>query len=147
MIIAKGKRRLQAKQIEDRIYQGEAGFTKLQPGSTFGDFMEAKARVFKPQCVVAMSETLKTIMIVNQDLKRLFAKILTPENIKLVRGQISTDMITHNTMKKISRCFNEREFPPGKVIITEGETLKSIYIIKSGTCEVYSNENPLKNRS
>ena len=38
MIINKGKRRLEAKKIEDRIYQGEAGFTKLTSGSTFGDF-------------------------------------------------------------------------------------------------------------
>ena len=67
-----------------------------------------------------MSETVKTIMITNDDLKKLFAKILTAENIKLVRGQISTEILTHNTVKKISRCFNERELPPGKVIIKEG---------------------------
>ena len=47
-------------------------------------------------------------------------------------------------IKKVSRCFNERVFPAGKVIIAEGQTLKNIYIIKSGTCEVYSERNPLK---
>lgn len=118
----------------------------MSPGSTFGDFFEAKGRFFKPQCVVSMSETLKTIMILNSDLKKLFAKIMTPENIKLVRGNISTDVLTHNMMKKVSRCFYERVFPPGKVIISEGQQLKYIYIIKSGTCEVYSKQNPLKNR-
>ena len=144
MMIKKGKRRLEAKKIEERIYEGDTGFTKLQPGSTFGDFLEAKGRVFKPQCVVAMSETLKTITIADADLKKLFAKILTPENIKLVRGQISTEVLTHNTVKKVSRCFNEREFPSGKTIITEGQKMKNIYIVKSGTCEVFSTQNPLR---
>ena len=53
-------------------------------------------------------------------------------------------MLANNTVKKISRCFNEREYPSGKVLIEEGAPLKNIYIIKSGTCEIYSKQNPLK---
>lgn len=94
LIINKGRRRLEAKHIEDRIFQGEVGFTKLSPGSTFGDFEEAKGRVYKPQCVVAMSETLKCIMIQNRDIRALFSKILTPENINLVRGRIPTEVLS-----------------------------------------------------
>lgn len=93
-----------------------------------------------------MSETVKTIMISNKDLAHLFKKILTPENIKLVRGQVSTDTLSHNIVKRVSRCFNEKEFPPGKLIVEEGMPLKSIYVIKSGTCEVFSERNPLKSK-
>lgn len=142
-IIGRGKRRIEAKKIEDRIFEGDAGFTKLSVGSTFGDFQEAKGRIYKPHCVVVMSETLKTIMIHNGDLKKLFSKILSPENIKLVRGRISTEILTHNILKKITRCFNERKYPPGKVLLKEGTQLKSIFIVKSGTCEVYRKQNPL----
>ena len=143
-IIAKGKRRIQAKAIEDKIYAGEAGFTKLTPGSTFGDFQEAKGRLYKSQCVVALSETVKCVMINSKDLNHLFAKILTPQNIRLIRGRIPTETISHNMMKKVARCFNEKTYPPGKVILSEGNTLKSIFIIKKGTCEVYVKQNPLK---
>ena len=62
-VILRGKRRIQAKKIEDKIYEGEAGLTKLTPGSTFGDFAEAKGRFYKPACVVVMSESLRCIMI------------------------------------------------------------------------------------
>ena len=75
--------------MEDRIFEGESGFCKLTEGMTFGDFQEAKGRNYKPQCVIALSETLKTIMISNNDIRNLFAKILTPENMGLVRGHIS----------------------------------------------------------
>ena len=144
MILNKGRRRLEAKQIEDRIYAGEAGFTRLTPGSTFGDFQEAKGRIYKPISVIAMSETLKCVCINNRDIKALFAKNLTPENINLVRGRISSEILTHNVLKKISRCFNEKEFPAGKVLIEEGSALRSIYILKSGACELYSAQHPLK---
>lgn len=91
-----------------------------------------------------MSETLKVIVISNKDIRTLFAKILTPENINLVRGRISSEILTQNVVKKIARCFNEKEFPAGKILIEEGSALKMIYILKSGTCEVYSKQNPLK---
>ena len=63
------------------MYNGEAGFTKLGPGSSFGDFFEAKGRLYKPQCIVSMSEPLRCIMIKTKELKELFEKIETHENL------------------------------------------------------------------
>ena len=94
---------------------------KLGPGSVFGDFSEIKGKVYKPQSVIAMSETLKCIMISNSDLKALFAKILTPENFNIVRGQIPVEILSLTAVKKISRCFTELEFPVGHEIMTEGQ--------------------------
>ena len=67
-----------------------------------------------------MSETLKTIKIHNGELKSLFAKIMTQENVRLVRGRISSEVLSHNVLKKILRCFNEKKYPPGKVLLEEG---------------------------
>lgn len=94
-----------------------------------------------------MSEPLKCIMINRNDLKKLFSRILTQENLILIRGRISAEQMSHNIVKKILRCFNERVFPPGKILLDEGKALTSIYIIKSGMCEMYSSESPLKARN
>lgn len=94
-----------------------------------------------------MSEPLKCIMINRNDLKKLYSRILTPENLALIRGRIPPEQMSHNIVKKILRCFNEKEFPPGKVLLEEGKPLNSIYIIKSGICQMYSYESPLKARN
>ena len=85
-----------------------------------------------------MSETLKCIVINSKDLKAMFAKILIPENMNLVRGQIPIEVLSQTALKKISRCFNELSYPAGHVFVEEGAPFKSIYIVKSGTCEIYS---------
>lgn len=47
-ILARGKRRLEAKKAEEKIYAGDSGLIKLSPGSVFGDFQEANGRIYKP---------------------------------------------------------------------------------------------------
>ena len=68
-----------------------------------------------------MSETLKCISISNQDMRQLFSKILSPENISLVRGDIPETILSHTAAKKISRCFNELEYAAGYVFMEEGD--------------------------
>jgi hypothetical protein len=67
-----------------------------------------------------MSEPLKCIIISTKDLKALSAKILTQENLKLIRGRIPEEDMSLNILKKILRCFNEKEYPAGKVLMQEG---------------------------
>ena len=67
-----------------------------------------------------MSEPLKCIMISTKDLKALISKILTQENLKLIRGRIPEEEMSLNILKKILRCFIEKEYPAGKVLMQEG---------------------------
>ena len=46
-ILERGKRRLNARLAEDKIYTGESNLVKLGPGSAFGDFSEANGRSYK----------------------------------------------------------------------------------------------------
>jgi hypothetical protein len=43
----------------------------------------------------------------------------------------------------LSRCFVEKEFPAGKILMQEGAPIKTVYLIKHGECQIYSNKNPL----
>lgn len=91
-----------------------------------------------------MSDTLKCLTIRTKDLKALFEKSLTHENMALIRGEISQVLLSKNVLKKVARGFTEKIYPPGKFILTEGQPLRSIFVLKSGTCEVFSSEHPLK---
>ena len=114
------------------------------PGSTFGDFSEAKGKTHKKQCVMVMSENFKCLTIRNLELQALFRKSLSQENMQLIRGSIPREVLSKFVIKKTARCFTEKEYPAGIFIFKEGAPLKSICILKSGTCEVYSRENPLR---
>jgi len=72
-LLKRGQRRLRAAAIERKLYDGsESGYTRLLPGSSFGDFEEISGQRYKQQCVMVMSETLKCIVIPKVDLQRLF---------------------------------------------------------------------------
>ena len=45
-IIERGKARLKAKELEDRLVMN-VNFTKLKPGDSFGDFFELNAKTYK----------------------------------------------------------------------------------------------------
>ena len=93
-----------------------------------------------------MSEPLKCLVIYNRDLQKLFAKSLAPENLALIRSSLNQEDIAMQTVKKLSRCFLEREFPANTVILEENMPIESIFIIKEGICHVYSKRNPLKTK-
>ena len=144
-LIARGKRRLEAQEIEAKLYNdGDIGFNKLVPGSTFGDFSEAKGKTHKKQCVMVMSENFKCLTIRNSELKALFRKSLSAENMALIRGCIPREVLSKFVIKKTARCFTEKTYPAGIFIFKAGQPLRSIFILKSGTCEVYSDDNPLQ---
>ena len=133
VLIKHGKKRLRTKEMEEQLnWKSEIGITKLTPGCTFGDFREARGGVFSPQCVISMSEPLKCIMINSRALKSLYGRVLTKENLSLIRGRINNDILTEKGILKIGRCFNEREFYPRDMIMKEGEPLQSIFVIKRG---------------
>ena len=90
-----------------------------------------------------MSEPLKCIMINSRALRSLYSRVLTKENLRLIRGRINNGILSEKGILKIGRCFNERDFFPGNVILKEGEPLQSIFVIKRGQCEIYRNKNPL----
>ena len=85
-----------------------------------------------------MSETMKCLTIRIKDLKAMFAKSLTQENINLIRGEISQVLLSKNVLAKVARGFAEKSYPTGKIILEEGKPLRNIYVLKTGTCEVYS---------
>ena len=95
---------------------------------------------------MALSESLKCIVIARADLHRLFQECLKPENLSLIRGKISQEKVSINLLKKAARYFSEKKLPPGSYIIEEGKAVSSIYILKKGTCEVFMKENPLLKR-
>ena len=97
-------------------------------------------------CAISMSGPLKCLVINNKELENLFAKSLAPENLALIRRAIHLEDIGVETIKKISRCFVEREFPANTVILQENTSVESIFIIKDGICQVYSDKNPLKSK-
>ena len=53
-------------------------------------------------------------------------------------------MLSKNVIKKVARGFTEKEFPTGHILLQQGKPLTSIFVMKSGSCEVFSNEHPLK---
>lgn len=46
-------------------------------------------------------------------------------------------------MRNLSRCFFEREYPAGKILMEEGNPMETVYLIKSGECSIVSNKSPL----
>ena len=45
--------------------------------------------------------------------------------------------------RNLSRCFVEREYPAGKVLVKEGQPVDTVYLIKSGACQLTNRKNPL----
>ena len=125
----------------------DIGYQRLGPGQTFGDFSEVKGKNHNNQCVLVMSDTLKCIQIRVKDMITLYQKTLTPENLDLIRGQIPNSLISQATLKKVAIGFSEKRYPSGKFLIEQDKPLKYLYLIKSGTCEVFNKEHPLKHES
>jgi len=115
------------------------------PGDTFGDFSEARGRKYKPGWVISTGAPTLCLVLRNSDLERLFSKALTPSNLECVERGIGSNVSTSvSLIKKLCRCFTEREFPAHTELITEDKKVASIFLIKSGTCEALSRKDPLR---
>lgn len=56
------------------------------------------------------------------------------------------DKISAAARTKVSNWFRERRYMPRVKLVTEGKQSNSAYIIKSGTCILASNRNPLSRK-
>jgi CRP-like cAMP-binding protein len=64
--------------------------------------------------------------------------------MKLLANTIpSLSKISNGAKNKLARCFKEKVFLSGQLIIGEGDKCKYVYLIKEGECVVCSEKNPL----
>ena len=71
---------------------------------------------------------------------------MSPENIELMKEVFifSGTTINFKTLDKISRLFVERTYTAGTVLLIENKPVNSVFLIKSGVCEVMSYKSPLR---
>ncbi len=105
-----------------------------------------KGKNYKANWVIAQTQPLVCIKISNKALRELFSKQMSPENIELMKEVFifSGTTINFKTLDKISRLFVERTYTAGTVLLIENKPVNSVFLIKSGVCEVMSYKSPLR---
>jgi len=106
---------------------------KLMPGDYFGNLQETKGKLYQPEWVISMSRELNVIKISNKGIHNIFVVQLNEENFKLLNASLSEGQ-SIKKLRNLSRCFVEKEYPPGKILMQEGSPIKTIYLIKTGEC-------------
>jgi len=92
--------------------------------------------------VISQSSELKVLRISNREINTLFNVHLNEENFNLLNVGLGPTS-TRDKIRALSRCFLERVYPRGKILMKEGEVIDKVYLIKSGECQIYSDHNPL----
>ena len=63
-------------------------------------------------------------------------KISSEQKMSLVRSQVCFKVLNDQEIAELSELFVEQEYKTGDVIVTEGDTVDSVFIIASGTADV-----------
>jgi len=86
------------------------------PGNYFGNLQETKGKSYQPEWVIATTKELNVITISNKGIHNIFVVQLNEENCSLLNSSLGTSQ-TVTRIRNLSRCFVEREYPAGKVLM------------------------------
>lgn len=103
----------------------------IRPGDYFGNLTETVGTGYQRQWVVSLSSELNVIRISNQSIRDIFIVQMNEENFDLLKKSLGIGT-TVKRVRNLSRCFQEKEFGAGHVLMEEGKPIKKIYLIKSG---------------
>ena len=54
----------------------------------------------------------------------------------LVKKQVVFSRLTDDELEKLSQLFNEQTYTPGKIVVKEGDSVDSVYLIVAGQANV-----------
>lgn len=60
------------------------------------------------------------------------------ENVRLLEDSLSESKTSSKVIRNICSSFNEVVYPAETILILDNEPLKYLYLIKEGTCDIFS---------
>lgn len=120
----------------------------ISPPEIFGDFSSVDGESWNPELFVyAFEGPAEVISIDNTMLSKYYNNLVESKDWNEFTELLSIAIPgfsgkTISTKESISSNFVEKKFQAGSIIVPEGQILTTAYIIKHGTCKVFSTGIP-----